>query len=440
MENILRFALRRPITVMVGVLAVIAGCCFVYGVDLSTRLLPIDLSVAARIRQDVFPDLKQPIIYVAQPYGGMDPAQMEGLITNYYEYAFLFMNGIDHVESKNVQNIALVKLYFHAGTNMAQAVAEAAIYANRAKAFFPPGTVTPFIMSLDASMVPVAFVTLSSESRSVDELADLMLFRVRPKLASLPGTTAPQPFGGSLRSIVVNLKPDRLKSYNLSPEKVAQALNKGNIITPSGNARIRDQMPIVSVNSIVVNPDDLGLIPIKPELNVYLRDLGTVKDTTDIPTGWALVNGRRAVYMPILKTADASTLQVTTQLKDNMDDMRSVLPKDCKLEMQFDQSPYVTGAVGGVEQQSAIGAVLTGLMVLLFLRDWRTAFVVVLTIPLSLMGALIGLSVTGQTINLMTLGGFSLAIGIIEGTAIVVIENIHTQLGKAQSVPQAVLT
>ncbi len=423
MEGILRLALQRPVTVMIGIVALMLGCAFSVN----------------RLRMDIFPDLNQPVIYVAQPYGGMDPAQMEGLITNYYEYAFLFMNGIDHVESKNVQNIALVKLYFHPGTNMAQAVAEAAIYANRAKAFFPPGTVTPFIMSLDASMVPVAYVTLSSDTRSVDELADLMLFRVRPKLASLPGTTAPQPFGGSLRSIVVNLNPERLRAYNLSPEKVADALNKGNIITPSGNARVRDQMPIVSVNSIVVNPRDLGNIPIKPEENVYLRDLGTVQDTTDIPTGWALVNGRRAVYMPILKTADASTLTVATQLKSNMDDMRSVLPKDCKLELEFDQSPYVTGGVNGVEQLSLIGALLTGVMVLLFLRDWRAVIVVVLTIPLSLMGALIGLSVTGQTINLMTLGGFSLAIGIIEGTAIVVIENIYTRLATARSVPEAVL-
>src|SRR5271168_2213539 len=421
--NALGFALRHPLTIMVAVTALALGSVF----------------SVQRIRRDVFPDLNQPVIYVAQPYGGMDPAQMEGLITNYYEYAFLFMNGIDHVESKNVQNIALVKLYFHSGTNMAQAVAEAAIYANRAKAFFPPGTVTPFIMSLDASMVPVAYVTLSSDTRGIDELADLMLFRIRPKLASLPGTTAPQPFGGSLRSIVVNLNPERLRAYNLSPEHVARALDRGNTITPSGNARIKDQMPIVSVNSIVVNPKDLGNIPIKPEQNVYLRDLGTVQDTTDIPTGWALVNGRRAVYMPILKTAEASMLTVATQLRNNMDDMRTVLPKDCKLELEFDQSPNVTGAVGGVKTQSYIGAVLTGLMVLLFLRDWRAVIVVVLTIPASLMGALIGLFITGQTINLMTLGGLSLAIGIIEGTAIVVIENIHTQLGKPQSVPQAVL-
>src|SRR5580658_6191877 len=236
--NALDFALRHPLTVMVFVTAIVLGSFWSVG----------------HMRTDVFPDLKQPVIYVAQPYGGMDPAQMEGLITNYYEYAFLFMNGIDHVESKNVQNMVLVKLYFHPGTNMAQAVAESAIYANRAKAFFPPGTVTPFIMSLDASMVPVAYVTLSSDTRTIDALADLMLFRIRPILASLPGTTAPQPFGGSLRSIVVNLDPERLRSYNLSPDKVAAALNVGNIITPSGNARVKDRMPIVSVNSLVVQP------------------------------------------------------------------------------------------------------------------------------------------------------------------------------------------
>ncbi len=422
--NALSFALRHPLSIVVVVIAIALGSWFSVN----------------RMRTDVFPNLNQPVIYVAQPYGGMDPAQMEGLITNYYEYAFLFMNGIHHVESRNVQNIALVKLYFQPGTNMAQAVAESAIYANRAKAFFPPGTVTPFIMSLDASMVPVAYVTLSSDSRSVDELADLMLFRVRPKLASLPGTTAPQPFGGSLRSIVVNLDPGRLRAYNLSPEIVARALDKGNTITPSGNARINDQMPIVSVNSIVVDPQDLGNIPVKPEESIYLRDLmrGKVQDTTDIPTGWALVNGKRAVYMPILKTADASTLTVARQLSKNMDDMRSVLPKDCDLKLEFDQSPYVTGAVGGVVQESAIGAILTGLMVLLFLGDLRSVLVVVVTIPLSLMGSLIGLFITGQSINLMTLGGMSLAVGILVDMGTVVIENIHTQMAKQPSLARAV--
>jgi multidrug efflux pump subunit AcrB len=423
MESVLRFALRHPITVMVATLAIVLG--FVFSLN--------------SIRMDVFPDLNQPVIYVAQPYGGMDPAQMEGLITNYYEYAFLYMSNIDHVESKNIQNLALIKLYFHSGTDMANAMAEAAIFANRAKAFFPPGTVTPFIFRLDASSVPVAFLTMSSETRSISELSDLMLFRIRPVLASLPGSSSPQPFGGSMRTIIVNADPERLRAYSLSPQDVVNALNLGNVIAPSGNARIKDIMPIVSVNSVVVDPKDMGNIPIKKGANVYLRDVGTVEDSMDIPLGRALVDGRRAVYMPILKTGDASTLTVANELKDNLDRMRSLLPKDVKLTMEFDQSPSVTGAISGVVQQSVMGAILTGLMVLLFLRDWRSMIVVILTIPLALFGAVVGLFATGNTINLMTLGGMSLAVGILEGTVIVVIENIHTQFGRTKSIVEAVM-
>jgi multidrug efflux pump subunit AcrB len=423
----LDFALRFPVAVCVFVTAIALGSFF----------------SVSRMRSDVFPDLNQPVIYVAQAYGGMDPAQMEGLITAYYEYCFLFMNGIDHVESRNMQNLALIKLYFHPGTDMAQAVAEAAIYANRAKAFFPPGTVTPFIMKLDASMVPVAYATLSSDTVPIKTLSDLLLFKVRPKLASLPGTTAPQPFGGSLRTIIVNLDPEKLRSKNLSPNEVASALDKGNTVTPSGNARILDQFPFVSVNSMVVHPKDLEKIPIRPGTEVYLRDLlkGPILDDMDIPLGWALVNGRRAVYMPILKTADASTLTVAGELRDNLQDMRDSLGDfrdKCSLNLVFDQSPYVTGAIGGVVQESIIGAILTGLMVLLFLRDWRSVIVVVITIPLSLMGALIGLWATGQSINLMTLGGLSLSVGILVDEGTVVIENIHTQMGKSPSLARAV--
>src|SRR5271154_1759853 len=205
---VIHFALNRPKTVMVAMVAIALGSVF---------------SVKG-MRTDVFPDLNQPVIYVAQAYGGMDPAQMEGLIANYYEYAFLYMSGIDHVETKNIQNLLLVKLYFHPGTDMAQAMAEAAIYANRAKAYFPPGTVNPFILRLDASSVPVSYLVLSSETRSISELSDLMLFKVRPILASIPGASAPQPFGGSLRTIVVNLDPDKLRKYSFSAQDVAEAL------------------------------------------------------------------------------------------------------------------------------------------------------------------------------------------------------------------------
>jgi multidrug efflux pump subunit AcrB len=420
--NPLNFGLRRPITVVVAMTAIVIG------------------SVVAwlQMRKDVFPDLNMPVIYVAQAYGGMDAAQMEGLITSYYEMVFLYMNGIDHVESKNIQNLAMIKLYFHPGTDMAQAMAEAAIYANRAKAYFPPGTIPPFIMRLDASSAPVSFLVLSSETRNINELSDLMLFRVRPTLSNIEGATAPQPFGGSLRTIIVYLDPERLRSYKLSPQKVVDALNKGNTITPSGNARVADQNPIVSINSLVLDPQDLGNIPIIPEQSIYLRDLGRVEDGADVATGFALVNGRRAIYLPIVKTAEASTLAVVNGLRNSLDRMRSVLPEDVKLSLEFDQSPYVTNATRGVRDQSAIGAILTGIMVLLFLRDWRTVVVVLLTIPLALMGAVLGLWAIGQTINLMTLGGLSLAVGILVNTATVVIENIHTHMAKSTSIAEAV--
>jgi multidrug efflux pump subunit AcrB len=419
---LIHFALHRPKTVIVAMIAIALGSVF----------------AILRMKSDVFPELNMPIIYVAQAYGGMDSAQMEGLITNYYEYAFLYMNGIDHVETKNIQNLALVKLYFHPGTDMAQAMAEAAIYANRARAYFPPGTVSPFILRLDASSVPVSYLVMKSETRSISELSDLMLFKIRPILASLSGASAPQPFGGSLRTIVVNLNPEKLRTYGLSPQEVAEALAKGNTITPSGDARIKDKMPIVSINSLVVDPKDLGKIPIKPGQSVYLRDLGRVEDSSDIPFGWALVDGRRSIYMPINKTADASTLAVVRELRNNLDTMRKALPDDVTLSLEFDQSPYVTNAILGVIEESAIGAILTGLMVLLFLRDWRSVIVVVLTIPLSLMGAMFGLWMMGQSINLMTLGGLSLAVGILVDEATVVIENIHTQMGKTSSIARAV--
>jgi multidrug efflux pump subunit AcrB len=419
----LDFAMRHPITVMVAMVSISLGSFF----------------AVSRMRTDVFPDLNMPIIYVAQAYGGMDSAQMEGLITAYYEYAFLYMNGIDHIETRNIQNLALVKLYFHPGTDMAQAMAEAAIFANRAKAYLPPGSINPFILRLDASSVPVSYLVISSETRSISELSDWMLFRVRPILASLPGTSAPQPFGGSLRTIVAYLDPEQLRSLKLSPQDVADALNKGNTVAPSGNARIRDEMPVVSVNSLVVNPQDLGNIPIRPGQSIYLRDVAPrIVDESDIPLGWALVNGRRSIYMPVVKTADASTLTVVNQLKDNLPRMRSLLPEDVKLTLEFDQSPYVTNAVGGVIEESALGAILTGLMVLLFLRDVRSVVIVVLTIPLALMGAVFGLWLVGQTINLMTLGGLSLAVGILVDEATVVIENIHTHMGKRGSISRAV--
>src|SRR5438874_5970185 len=257
--NPIVFALRHPITVLVGVLALDAGGGIaVYGPDATKRM-----------KVDIFPRLNLPVIYVAQPYGGMDPAQMEGLLTNYYEYHFLYIGGIEHVESKNIQGVALMKLFFHPGTDMAQAMAETINYVNRSRAFMPPGTVSPFVMRFDTGSVPVGFLVLSSETKTVGEIADQALFKVRPQFAKIDGVSAPPPFGGNARTIVIRADPDRLKAYQLSPDDLVKALSAGNVISPSGAIRVQEQMPLVPVNSMVVKPKELGKIPIRVGPNKY---------------------------------------------------------------------------------------------------------------------------------------------------------------------------
>jgi multidrug efflux pump subunit AcrB len=422
--NPIVLAMRRPFTVMVLVFAVALG----------------SILALTRMSIDIFPNLNLPVIYVAQPYGGMDPAQMEGLLTNYYEYHFLYITGIHHVESKNIQGVALMKLFFHPGTNMAQAMAETIGYVTRSRAFMPPGTVSPFVTRFDAGSVPVGYLVLSSETKSVGEIQDQALFKVRPMFASLPGVSAPPPFGGNQRTVVVRVDPDRLRSYQMSPDEVVAALTSGNTISPSGTVRIGKMMPIVPINSLARQVQELEKIPIRPGQNptVYIRDVATVKDATDIPTGYALVSGRRAVYILVTKRADASTLSVVNNVKAALPSMQAVLPDDIKVSFEFDQSPTVTNAVKSLATEGALGAVLTGLMVLLFLRDWRSVIVVVLNIPFALCGALVALWLTGQTINLMTLGGLALSIGILVDESTVEVENIHHQMEGTSSVARAV--
>src|SRR5580700_11029547 len=232
--NLVSFALRRPITILVLAIAV-----------MMTGLLAIE-----RMPRDVFPNLGVPVLYVAQPYGGMDPAQMEGFIVNYYEYHFLYITGIEHVESKSIQGVGLIKLQFHPGTNMAQATAETVAYVDRARAFMPTGTVPPFVLRFDGGSVPVGDLVFSSKTKTVAELQDAALFKVRPLFATLPGVSAPPPSGSSQRTILVSLDPNKLRSYNMSPDEVVQALAAGNTVMPSGNVRIGDLMPMVPVNSV----------------------------------------------------------------------------------------------------------------------------------------------------------------------------------------------
>jgi multidrug efflux pump subunit AcrB len=424
--NLIAFAMKRPITIVVAVIAVVFG----------------SFVALSRMKVDIFPNLNLPVVYVVQPYGGMDPAQMEALLTFHYENHFLYISGIHHIESRNIQGFSQMKVFFHPGTDMVQAMAEVVAQVNRSRSFMPPGTVAPFVVRFDAGSVPVGYIVLESQTKTIDEIQEAAYIRVRPSLVSLQGVSAPPPFGGNQRTIVLHVDPDKLRSYHLSPNDVVEALAGGNSISPSGNVRIQGSMPIVPVNAMVLNPQDLGRVPIRPGESLFLRDvvipIDGIEDSSDIRTSFALVNGRRAVYMLVSKRADASTLAVVNRVKDELPKMQAALPEDIKLRFEFDQSPHVIHAMESVATEGAIGAVLTGLMVLLFLRDWRSVIVVVLTIPFSLLSSLVALWITGQTLNLMTLGGLALAIGILVDEATVIVENIHTHMGKAESTPMAV--
>ncbi len=441
--NLIKLALGRPLTVMVLTLSVALGSFLAVGRSVFEQVgwkYPEGLPKGMEV--DIFPSLNLPVIYVCQPYGGMDAAQMEGYLTNYYEYHFLYISGIHHVESKNVQGTALMKLFFHPGTNMAQAMAETINYVNRSQAFMPPETVSPFVMRFDTGSVPVGYLVMSSETRSISEIQDIALFKVRPMFSSLPGVSAPPPFGGSARTVVVSADPQRLRSYGMSPEELITAIASGNTISPSGNIVVGDKFPIVPVNSVVKNVSELSSIPIRMgEKPVYIRDVATVTDTADAPVGFALANGRRAVYILATKRADASTLSAIHNIKSAIPKMIEALGADGEgidVSFEFDQSTYVTRAVMAVVTEGLLGAALVGLMILLFLRDWRSAFIIVLNIPLALMAAVAALWLTGQTINLMTLGGLALAVGILVDEATVEIENIHSQFEQGKPIAVAV--
>jgi len=257
---------------------------------------------------------------------------------------------------------------------MAQAMAETVVQVNRSRAFMPPGTVPPFVMRFDTGSLPVGYLVLSSDRLPIEEIQDKALFRVRPMFASIPGVSAPPPFGGSARTIVIHADPDRLRSYNLSADDVVHALVTGNTISPSGNIRTATSMPLVPANTMVLRPQELGDIAIRP--GVFLRDVAPrIEDASDIVTGYALVNGRRAVYLPVTKRADASTLAVVNAVKAELPRMQSVLdavtpqPGDIQVRFEFDQSPLVSNALRGLAFESLLAAGLVGLMVLVFLRD-----------------------------------------------------------------------
>ena len=423
--NIITMALRRPIMMVV----------------IFASLLIFALMSLTKIPIDIFPKLNQPAIYIVEPYGGMSPQQMEGFFSTGLQDLFLYINGIKNIESKNIQGLTLMKLTFYEGTDMAEASSQVAVYVNRALKFFPNGALPPLVVRYDASSLPVGELVFESKTKSLNEIFELAAVRTRPMFASVQGLSATPPMGGNARSILIDIDPDKVREYDVSPDEVVAAIAKGNVMSPSGLLRTGNTMYLTTINSLEPTIQAFSKLPVKVkgDKNVFVSDIAKVLDDADMRVSYALINGRRSVYIPVVKTADASTWEVVKNLKAKIPEMQSLLPDDVRIRYEFDQSVFVINAVKSLVTEGILGALLTGMMVLLFLRDLRSSLIVIVTIPVSVLIGCLMLSLFGQTINIMTLSGLSLAVGILVDEATVTIENIHQHFEMGKSKARAIL-
>ncbi len=418
-------ALKSPITILV----------------LFIGLVLFSIMALVSIPIDIFPKLNLPTIYVIESYGGMSPQQMEGFFATRLQDQFLYVNGIKNMESKNVQGLTLIKVSFYEGTDMSEASAQVALQVNRAAKFFPPGALPPQVLRFDASSLPVGQLVFKSPTKSLKEIYDLAVTRVRPMFSTVSGLSAPPPFGANSRSVVVSVDPEKLRRFNISPDQVVEAITKNNTITPSGNLRMDSMMYVTTLNSLEEKVSGFEDIPVvaNGSSTVFMHDIATVADATDVTVDYALINGKRSIYIPVVKTAEASTWAVVQALKKKLPEMNSLLPDDVHVSYEFDQSVFVINAVKSLTTEGVLGALLTGLMVLLFLRDWRSSLVVVITIPVAILCSVMCLKLFGQSVNIMTLSGLALAIGVLVDQATVTIENIHQHLEMNKTKKKAIL-
>ena len=422
--NMIKFALQKPIAIMVLVLG----------------LLFFGFKATKEIKVDILPEMDLPVVYIAHSFNGYTPQQMEGYFTKMYVNMMLFTNGIKSIESKNTQGLTLMKVTFYEGTEMGEAIATVNALSNRSQVFLPPGAPPPFIIRFDASSQPVGQLVFRSNTKTNNQLQDIANFNARPFLIKIPGLTTAPPFGGSPRTIEVNIDPYKLRAHNLSPEQIVEAISRNNITSPSGNVYIGDKNYLTPTNNTVKEVAELGDIPIfKGSVdNVYIRDVATIKDGADIATGYALIDGKRSVYINIAKAGNASTLDVVNTLKKELPNIQRNMPDDVTISYEFDQSFYITNALKSLVIEGVLGALLTGLMVLLFLKDRRAALIVIMTIPISIISGVLFLKLFGQTINIMSLSGLALAIGILVDESTVTIENIHQHFAKGKTKAQAI--
>ena len=423
---IVRLALDRPYTFVVLALLVFI---FAPVVILNTAV-------------DIFPNIDIPVIAVAWSYGGLNPVEMEGRVTTNYERSLTTtVDNIEHVESTTISGRSLIKIFLQPGTNVDKATAQVTAQAQSAVRQMPTGMQPPMILSYEASSVPVLQLSISGEGMSEQQLADLSGNFLRIQLVSVPGISMPGPYGGKQRQVVIAMNPQLLQSKGLAPLDVVTALGNQVPVLPTGTAKIGSYEYDVDTNGNPTDLDSIGAVPLKVVGNsvVYLRDVATVSDGNSPQMNIARHNGRRGILITILKNGEASTLDVVAGVRKILPRALATLPPALKILPIGDQAVFVRAAVTGVVREAVLATVLTGVMILVFLGSWRSTIIIAVSIPLSILSSVICLSMFHQTINLMTLGGLALAVGILVDHATVTIENIVRHLDTGEKLVPSIL-
>ena len=424
--KVVRVALDRPYTFVV----------------MSLLLLILGPLAALRTPTDIFPEIKIPVIAVAWQYTGLPSEQMAGRISTQFQRALTTtVNDIEHIEATSYAGIGIVKIFFQPGVNIAVANAQVTAISQVVVRQMPPGITPPLIINYNASTVPILQLALSGEGMSEQNLFDVGVNSVRPPLVTIPGAAIPFPYGGKQRLVQIDLNPAALQARNLSAQDVANALSAQNLIVPIGTQKIGGVEYSMRLNNAPNDILELGNLPIKSVNGamVYIRDVANVHDGNSPQTSIVHVDGNRSVLMSVLKNGSTSTLAIVDGIKDKLQQIKSGLPENLKVQAINDQSLFVRAAISGVAVEGAIAAALTSLMILLFLGSWRSTIIIAISIPLSIMGAILGLAALGETLNIMTLGGLALAVGILVDDATVTIENINWHLEQGKDVETAIL-
>jgi multidrug efflux pump subunit AcrB len=403
-------------------------------------ILVVGVATVARMPVDLFPNINIPVVVVATFYSGMPPEQIEANITNPFERFFTLGSGIDHIESRSLTGVSLVKVYFQPGTNADAAVSTISNLAMAQLRRLPPGTLPPVVLKFDASSLPVCLITLKGEGLNETQLHDLGQFNVRNQVANVPGASVPQPFGGKYRQIQVYVDPVKLQAHQLSLMDVVRTVNDANAILPAGDVRIGPKDYNIYTNSQLPTTDEINRLPLKSEGNaeVMVADVGYAKDDAAIQTNIVRVDGQRSVYLPILKQGgNSNTISVVSGIRKDIGDLLDV-PKSLVARVVFDQSVFVKTAITNLGSEGGIGLILTAAMILVFLGSVRATFAVMLSIPLSALAAFMAINASGGTINTMVLGGLALAFSRLIDNSVVVLENIfrHLEMGEAPEVAE----